>query len=212
MIVDDHYMIAKLLKMILVAISDISIVGIAKNAEELDQYLGKTDIDVLLLDIDMPQINGLEVLKKIKNDYPMMKVIMLTNHIETLVIKKSISLKADGYITKFSDSDEIFDAIRKVYSGESYLCKTTIKRLMNSIRESEEIGKYNFNRLSKRELEILSFLMENKTSKEIAEKLFLSVRTIETHRKNILEKTGAKSSIELLKIVYESDLLELIKV
>lgn len=212
LIVDDHYMIAKLLKMMLVTVDDMAIVGIAKNSNELDQYLGKKEIDIILLDIDMPQINGLQILKKVKQKYPSINVIMLTNHIEVLVIKKAINLGANGYISKFSDSDEILDAIRKVNLGETHICKTCLNKLVDNIRESPKSEKYYLDKLSKREWDVLILMTENLTSKEIAEKLFISLRTVETHRKNILKKTEAKNSLSLIKTVLASDLIDLIKV
>lgn len=211
LIVDDHYMVAKLLKSVLIAFDDIHIVGIAKNSEEIDKYLGIREIDIILLDIDMPQQNGLEILKRIKSDYDSIKVIMLTNHAETLVIKKSISLGANGYLSKFSDSNEIIDAIRSVYAGVTYLCKTSMKKLLTHIKQTDNIDNYKLELLSKRESDVLTLLIENKTSKEISDQLYISVRTVETHRKNILEKTRAKSTRDLVRIVLESDLIELIK-
>lgn len=215
LIADDHYLIAKLIKMMLITAQENYIVELAKSSTEVFDYLKKHKTDLILLDIDMPEIDGLQVLKKAKIEYPETKILMISNHTEAWIIKRALKLGADGYISKYADSDEILTAIKSILKNENYLCKNTIKSLyLSSNTDKKEVVnthiKNALGNLSKRELEVLKLVVEEYSTKEISELLFISTRTVETHRKNILTKLGVKNTLSLIKLFMETNMTETI--
>jgi DNA-binding NarL/FixJ family response regulator len=215
LIADDHYLIAKLIKMMLITAQENYIVELAKSSTEVFDYLKKHKTDLILLDIDMPEIDGLQVLKKAKIEYPETKILMISNHTEAWIIKRALKLGADGYISKYADSDEILNAIKSILKNENYLCKNTIKSLyLSSNTDKKEVVnthiKNALGNLSKRELEVLKLVVEEYSTKEISELLFISTRTVETHRKNILTKLGVKNTLSLIKLFMETNMTETI--
>ena len=215
LIADDHYLIAKLIKMMLITAQENYIVELAKSSTEVFDYLKKHKTDLILLDIDMPEIDGLQVLKKAKIEYPETKILMISNHTEAWIIKRALKLGADGYISKYADSDEILTAIKSILKNENYLCKNTIKSLyLYSNTDKKEVVnthiKNALGNLSKRELEVLKLVVEEYSTKEISELLFISTRTVETHRKNILTKLGVKNTLSLIKLFMETNMTETI--
>ncbi len=210
LIADDHYLVAKLIKMMLKAANGFNVIGIARDSNEILNIFEGRQVDLILLDIDMPEINGLKVLETIKKNYRDTKAIMLSNHSESWIIKKAMDLGANGYITKLADTDEVLEAINKVRHGESYFCRNSMQSLLANYSGKEEQKDIvsEIKPLSKRERQVLKLIAEEYTNKEIAELLCISIRTVETHRKNILRKTGAKNTLGLIKLTMESNLLE----
>jgi len=213
LIADDHYLIAKLIKMMLLTADESYKVELAKSSSEVFSHIEKHKTDLILLDIDMPEIDGLQVLKKIKADKMEIKILMISNHTEAWVIKRALKLGADGYISKYADSDEILTAMRSVLNNENYLCKNTIKSLYlsSNVDKKDVVNnhiKSAIGNLSRRELEVLKLVIEEYSTKEISELLFISSRTVETHRKNILTKLGVKNSLSLIKLFMETNMVE----
>ncbi len=214
LIADDHYLIAKLIKMMLTTANENYEVELAKSSTEVFNCLAKHSPDLILLDIDMPEIDGLQILKKVKSGHSEIKILMISNHTEAWIIKRSLKLGADGYISKYADSDEILAAIKSVLNHENYLCKNTIKSLyLSSNTDKKELVsthlKNAIGNLSKRELEVLKLVVEEYSTKDIADLLFISTRTVETHRKNILAKLGVKSTLSLIKIFMETNMTDI---
>jgi DNA-binding NarL/FixJ family response regulator len=217
LIADDHYLIAKLIKMMLIGYNDKFKVNIVGSSNEVFEYIIANNLDILLLDIDMPDIDGIQVLKKIKISNPEVKILMVSNHTETWVIKRALKFGANGYVSKFADSEEIIKGINAILSNEIFLCKTALKCLYCNENNSNnhqdlEHTKNKIGCLSKREFEILKLVVEEYSSKEISELLFISSRTVETHRKNILNKLGVKNSLGLIRLFVESNLFDSIEV
>jgi DNA-binding NarL/FixJ family response regulator len=232
LIADDHYLVAKLLMNNLAQETNMKVVGLARDGQETVDMLKEFDVDVLLLDIDMPIIDGMQILRDIRANNDVMKVIMLTNHSEGWIVKKAMQIGANGYLTKFAEADEVRDAINTVLTGETYFCKLSFQNLMKKITQpsakfdkktsgvesdDEEFDNgivdrsqfhSNFQHLTIREKQVLKMIIEEQTSREISEKLYISSRTVETHRKNILKKLGVKNTVSLIKVVLESDLIE----
>jgi DNA-binding NarL/FixJ family response regulator len=224
LLVEDHQLVAKLLMAGLNTIEEFEIVSIATNGEEAIKCLRDNIVDVIVLDIDMPILDGIQTLKEIREKDKNVKIIMLSNHTEAWLIRKSIKKGANGYVTKFADIDELIVGIRKVLQGEKFLCSTSINHIglgtdLNDFLE----GKIEINRsgnldnstfgakyqaLTAREREILNLVIQENSTKDIAAILYISERTVETHRKNILKKFGLKNSTALVKEAVESGLFE----
>jgi len=219
LIADDHYLIAKLVRMMLLSADEKYKVSTVENGKDVFTFIKSSKIDILILDIDMPELDGISVLKTIKISNPEIKVLMVSNHTQTWIINRALKFGADGYISKYADSDEILKGIKSIMKNEIYLCHTTLNCLesivkgdhnnienIDYIQTQKKLGK-----LSKREIEILKLIVDESSSKEISELLTISIRTVETHRKNILKKLGVKNTLGLIRLFVESDLLKSIE-
>lgn len=189
MIADDHKMVREGLKSLIEFDENICVVEEADNGTECIDKLSNNNIDVLLLDINMPEISGMEVLDILvkKKIYP--KILMLTVHSEIEYLIKSIDMGADGYLLKDSDSHELIRAIHCVYQGEKFIQPSLIP-LLNSRLISLDMDKEKINALSSRELEVLRLVSVGFLNKDIASKLYISERTVKNHLFNIFKKIG----------------------
>ena len=185
-IVDDHPLIKEGLKQILSFYPDIEIVSEGSNGSEAISIVSETSCDILLLDINMPVMSGLDALKIIRQTNPYLKVLLLTVENDFGTLREAIDLKVNGYILKESAGSTLTDAIRHVYSGGNYIDQTLTKHVFNIINEpsvaKESTSKPEmpdpFSLLTEREKEILSYISKGCSNKEIASKLFLSEKTI----------------------------------
>lgn len=186
-IVDDHVMVREGLIQLLELDKDIKVVGQAGDGAHCLELLRNTEIDVMLLDINMPIMNGLEVLKIMRERRDDTKVIVLTIHNEIEYLVKAVDLGINGYMLKDSDSDELKKAIFSVHNGEVYI-QPKLSPLLNSrlINRNEDEKKIDC--LTKREYEVLKLLAEGMFNKEIAAKLNISERTVKNHVSNIFKK------------------------
>lgn len=186
-IVDDHKMIREGLKQLLELEDNISVVGMASDGEECLSLLKKEKADLLLLDINMPNKNGLDILKEIKDTKIDIKVIILTVHNEVDYLLRAIEMGADGYVLKDVGSAELVHAIETVMSGESYIQPDMIP-MLNSKMVVRNSDKEKIKNLTKRELEVLILVSEGMFNKEIANKLNISERTVKNHISSIFKK------------------------
>ncbi len=205
-ITDDHEMVLKGIETMLGNTPEINVVGTYKNAAETIENITKDQPDVLLLDINLPDINGIDLCKQLLKKHPELKIIALTNFDETSFVKRILNNGAHGYLLKNTDKLELLEALKTVLSGEQYLQKDIQKKLLN-----QAIGKTSSNslliKLTRREKEVLQAISEELTTQEISEKLFISPKTVETHRMNLMSKLGAKNSVGIIKIAIEKQLL-----
>ncbi len=232
MIAEDQNLLAKLMMVNLSDEHGFNIVAIARDGKETLELLEKFETDVLLLDINMPAIDGIQVLKTIRQTHSELKVIMLSSMYEGWMIKNAIANGANGYVSKDANYDEVKKAILTVMHGETYFCKHSFQNFISSVAHDEpaprkkyplkaatqvhfagegnegERFKVNYQALTDREKEILRLIVDEKTSKEISESLFISTRTVETHRKNILQKMGVKNSMKLIRLALETNFSE----
>lgn len=204
-IVDDHHLFTEGLLAILKRNSFIEVLKTCEDGKILIEYLENNTIlpDIILLDIAMPQMNGFEVLKYLNKNYKSIKCIVLSMHNDSNYIAKCTELGAWGYLLKNTDTDELINAIDIVHSGEKYFNQDTSKKMIEGIGE---MNKYQ--KLTKKEIEIYELISKGLTTKEIANNLFISVRTVETHRANILKKLEVRSTIEMFQ---KSNIIELLK-
>lgn len=204
-VTDDHNMVLRGIEKMLKNSQDIVIVGTFSNAESTLKELASVNPDVLLLDINLPDGNGIDLCKTILKDLPKLHILALTNFNETAFVKNIIRNGAKGYLLKNTDKIELELAIKKVYQGEQYLQKSIQKKILD-----ESIGNSTTNtfipKLTRREQEVLDLIISEHTTKEIAEKLFVSSKTVETHRSHLIQKLGARNTAGLVRIAIEKGL------
>jgi len=206
LIVDDHKMVIEGMKLLLQNQSEIEVVGTALNGFEGIEKMQEVNPDVVLLDINMPEMNGIETCKKMLKITPEVKIIAISMHKESSLIKLMLASGAKGYVLKNAGQDEVIDAIKEVYKGKVFLDDTVNEIIVGSIAKSNTKQSSPFPSLSRREKEILGLIIDEFTTQEIAEKLFISFGTVETHRRNMLIKTGARNTAGLVRIALEYEL------
>lgn len=210
MIIDDHRLIIDGMKALLSNMEGVELITGATSGYEALRLLDTTDVDVVLADINMPGMNGIEVTRRIKTDHPGVAVLALTMHDDPSLINRMIEAGASGYILKSTGIDELMEAIETVAAGGKFLSRDVQKIIMQRIYNANDAItgiQPNVIRLTSRESEILQLIAREFSNGQIAEKLFISERTVETHRKNIFIKTGTKTVVGLIKYAIENDLL-----
>lgn len=187
LIADDHFLVLDGLETLLSTLDFVNLIKPAIDHHEVIAALNEHSFDVILLDIHFGKTDGRELIKEIKEIQPTIKVIALTSHSDATTIKSSVSAGFDGYLLKIDGRDEIEKALKAVMSDEKYFSPKTQQVFFETQTSNQKVE------LTERELEILQLIVEEKTTKEIAEQLFLSEKTIETHRGNIMLKLEARN-------------------
>ena len=206
-IVDDHKMVIDGMKLLLKDEATIKVVGTALNGEEGLVEIPKQPVDVVLLDINMPGMNGIETCKELLKLNPDLKIVAISMHKESSLIKLMLNNGAKGYVLKNAGQDEVIDAIKTVNEGKKYLDDTVNEIVLNSVlKNGSEKVTSPFPTLSRREKDVLKLILDECTTQEIADKLFISFGTVETHRRNMLIKTGARNTAGLVRTAIEYDL------
>ncbi|RJR17954.1 MAG: DNA-binding response regulator [Nitrospiraceae bacterium] len=205
LVADDHKMFRKGLKKVLEYAQDMVVADEAGNGHEVLEKVSNKEYDILLLDIAMPGMNGLETLKLLKSQKPKLRVIVVSMYPEKQYAVRTIKAGASGYLTKESDSEELIKAIKKVSGGGRYISSSIAESLLFDLGpESERPPHEN---LSDREYQILCLISRGKTVSEIAENLTLSVKTVSTYRCRILDKMRMKSNAELTNYAVKYQLI-----
>ena len=199
---DDHRMILGGLIKILHSEDDMDVVGTAGSVQETMDKLTQLKVDLLVTDYNLPDGDGLGLVQRVKSKYPDLKVIVLSMHDEAHLVKEILEEGIDGYILKKDSHDELINAVRAIHNDKIYLSNEINKMLVKGLHEGEEARL-----LTAREREILKLIAKEYTNKDIAEELFISERTVETHRKNIFRKTGTNNLVGLIKFAYANNLI-----
>lgn len=210
-IADDHQMLLDGMKALLRDVEDIIVVGEASNGSDVLQYLEQHPVDVILMDISMPVMNGIETTSHIVHKYPNVRVIALTMHGERSFISRVLKAGAAGYVLKNTGKQDLLQAIRKVASGGTYISHEVASVMMEQFMP--QAARRNgtgtaASELTKREEEILRLIAQEMTNNEIADRLFISMHTVETHRKNLIRKIGVKNTAGLVKYALQQGLAE----
>ncbi len=201
LLVDDHAIVLDGLKSLLSKIENIEIAGVANNGDEGLEQLKKTKADLVITDLNMPGMDGLEFIKTIRNDFPPTKIIVLSLHDEPHFIRNIMKMRVQGYILKNDASSELVEAVERVLDGKTFFSSKINQVLMEQIDEPDKL-------LTDRELQIVKLIVQEFSNKQIAGQLFISERTVETHRKNIFRKTETNNIIGLIKFAYNNKLID----
>lgn len=211
LIVDDHQLIIDGLRVLLNEQEQICIEAGFSSGREAMHWLGEHSVDVVLVDINMPVMNGIEFTRQVRLLYPDMAVLALTMHNDGTLISRMIEAGASGYIMKSSGIDELIEAIHAVAGGEKFLSREAQSVIMQRIYSAHDViasVSPDAVMLTPRETEILKLIAHEYSNEQIAGKLFISERTVETHRKNIFIKTGTKTIVGLIKYAMENQLID----
>lgn len=201
LIADDHTMFINGLKMLLSVSDRYEVVGVAHNGEEVLEVLKNEAVDVILMDINMPVLNGYQTTFRLKQEFSDIKIIILSMLADEQSVNKLLDAGADGYLFKNADEEELFEALESVTHGLTYITKEVRDKVQNRRKGIFSLKEV---RLSSREMDIARLILSGCTNTEISEKLFISIRTAETHRKNILAKLNLKNTASLVKYLIEN--------
>jgi len=210
-IVDDHKMFRDGLNMLLSDIPNIDVVGQASNGQEFLDYIEKEKVDIALMDINMPLVDGIEATRRAIEKYPDMMIIALSMFGDEEYYYKMIDAGVKGFVLKESDSEELEKAIEAVIEGGTYFSQELLRSIIANFgfhKETKLKQESNQVKLSTREIEILRHICNGLSNAEIAELLFISQRTVERHRANLLTKTNTKNSISLVMFAIKNNLIE----
>lgn len=212
LLAEDHTIVRKGIRSLLDSEPDIEVVGEAEDGREAVEKAERLSPDVVLMDISMPSLNGLEATRQILRRSPEVKVLILTMHTNEEYIFQFLRAGAAGYLIKQTAPIELVSAIQAVYRGDSFLSPAISKTLIEEyVRQSEALGHYedSYDKLTEREREVLQLLAEGFSNREIAEKLHISIKTAGVHRTNLMEKLDIHSLTELTKYALRKGIISL---
>ena len=209
LIADDHKMFREGLAELLNKEHNMEVVGDVGTGKEIRELLGQQKVDIILMDIDMGETNGINMTAEIKKEYPDIKILALSMHGDKNYIIKMLEAGANGYILKNAGKEEMINAIHTAANGNTYFSSQVSAKLLDHI--SNPVAKKKKTEdtpLTDREIEVLVLISEEYSNPEIAEKLFISVRTVDTHRRNLLDKLGVKNTAGLVKYAIQKGFLD----
>lgn len=213
LIVDDHKIIINGIRAMLENLPHIQIIGEAYNGREAVEFVNNHSIDLVIMDIKMPEVNGIEATKAILSEHPDIKVLALSMFDDNLYISNMLQAGASGYILKNTDKQELITAIQKVAEGETYFSRKVTSVVMQTFI-SKNVASAQLNteikpeELTYREIEILKLIAQQMTNQEIADKLQISPRTVHSHRRSLMQKMGVKNTAGLVKYAVQNNLIE----
>lgn len=209
LIVDDHPLFRKGIKSVLTEDPDVKVIGEAGNSEEAMKLIEKETVDIVILDLQMPGMSGIELSKMIKSRYKNISIILLTMHKDERIFNNSLEYGLEAYILKENAVEEVLKAVHVVADGNFYLSPSMSEYMIRKSMKQKKLTDENpgIKNLSEKEKEILNMISQNKTTKEIAEALFVSYKTIENHRANICKKLNISGCNALLKFIIENKTL-----
>jgi len=199
-IVDDHTIFREGMKLLLSTIPDVDFLGEAADGIEFMNIIDKTMPDVVLMDINMPKLDGIDATKLALEKYPDLKILILTMFGDEVYLEKAMEAGVKGFLKKNADMDEMEKAIRTVYKGSSYYAGDIVQLLANLYQNKNKNKQTDINsiQLSAREIEVLKGICNGKSNHEIGDELFISHRTVDGHRANLLAKAGCKNAASLV--------------
>lgn len=207
-IADDHAIVREGLRRLLESEGDIEVLAEAGDGREVLEAVAKHQPEVVILDITMPKLGGLETLERLRAQHPSVKVILLSVHGDPPFIQAAVSLGADGYVLKSGRVAEVLSAVRAVVKGGSYFSPPVAKEIVQQLRTPGRNAAEPFSVLSSREREVLQLIAEGLSAKEIAADLGISTKTVEAHRTSVMRKLGARKATELVRYALRHGLIE----
>ncbi len=206
LLTDDHVLVRSGIRRLLEDSNQVTIVGEANCGEDSVKLAQELTPDVILMDVNMPGIGGVEACRRILQRNPAQKIIVLTIHNEQTFPKRMLEIGAKGYLTKECGVDEMLTAIKQVYNGGAYIAPSIAQQLALSLLPGNEHNPID--KLSRREFQVMLMISHGLTNAEISDKLCLSPKTISTYRLRLLEKLGAQNEVDLIKIAVEQGIVE----
>jgi DNA-binding NarL/FixJ family response regulator len=213
LLVDDHKIIRDGLKALLYGEADLKIIGECSDGDQVMDFVGSNEVDIILMDINMPVLHGIEATKLVCDAYPQVRVIALTMHNEDGYISKVLKAGASGYVLKNTGREGLINAIFKVHTQGNFFTEEVASIMMHKYMKKNMQGKptnilVSVRDLTNREIEILRMIAGELTNNEIAKELFISPRTVDTHRRNLLQKLAVKNTAGLVKFAIQNGLSE----
>ena len=207
LIADDHQMFIDGLRSLLEGAQDICVAGEARDGREVMERCDQQHFDIVIMDINMPHMDGIQATREVLKKHPSVKVLGLSMYNDREYISDILKAGAMGYILKNTGKENLLTAIHTLHSGENYLGEEVSKTLLNSFMKHPQAAQLN-EKISGREKEVLECIATGQTTHEIAEQLFISKNTVETHRKNLLYKLKARNTAELVNNAYKQRLIQ----
>ncbi|UXX79600.1 response regulator transcription factor [Reichenbachiella carrageenanivorans] len=206
LIVDDHQMFIDGIQSLLIGQDKYKISHEANDGQTALDLLKTTEVDILISDLSMPGMSGAELVNTVKQKYPCIKVLVLSMHNNRETVGEILMSEAEGYILKNTGKKELLNALDRITEGSTFYSKEVMSIMKDKVQKQKKIEKET-QCLTERELEILQLIVQELSSEEIADQLFISRRTVDTHRKNILKKTQAKTIVGLIKFAFRNELV-----
>ena len=211
LIADDHTMFVDGIQSILNNVQDIKVVGRCFDGPSVIEFVKKNEVEIILLDVNLPGMSGIEVCKALQVSHPKIKILAISMFNEESYVTEILNHGASGYVLKNTGREELLVAIRTIHRGKSYFSKdvtqTIMKGLMKHRKASNKSEKF-YPKISRREKEVLKLIAQEFTTQEIANQLFISLKTVESHRSSLLSKMNARNSAGLVRIAMENNLLD----
>jgi DNA-binding NarL/FixJ family response regulator len=208
LIADDHSIVRSGLKKVLDPKPDMEVVAEAEDGHEAVEKALKEDVHLAILDVSMPRKTGIQAAAELHKRKPELRVLMLSMHDSEQFLFEALKAGASGYVLKSGADTDIVDAVRAAMRGDSYLYPSAVTAIVRDYVERGGRGEEQFDVLTPRELEVLKLIAEAHTSKEIANELFISIKTVERHRQNILDKLGMRDRVELTRYAIRRGLIQ----
>jgi len=208
LIADDHAIVRSGLKKVLDAKADLEVVAEAEDGADAVEKALKEDVHVAVLDVSMPRMTGIQAAAELHKRKPELRIVMLSMHDSEQFLFEVLKAGASGYVLKSGADTDIVDAVRAAMRGDSFLYPSAVTTLVRDYVEHGGRGEAQFDVLTPRELEVLKLIAEAHTSKEIANLLFISIKTVERHRQNILDKLGMRDRVELTRYAIRRGLIQ----
>ena len=212
-LVDDHQLVRDGIKALLISAEDLTILGEASSGRECFEKIALEPPDILILDISLPDTNGIEITKRISAEYPDTRVLILSMYTDEDFIFNSVKAGARGYLPKNTSREELLSAIHAIYDGEEFfsdsISRIMLKSYVRKAKEDDLASQGGPIPLTTREIEILKLFAEGFINKEISDQLDISIRTVETHKNHIMKKLELKSTVELIKYAIRNKIVEI---
>lgn len=199
LLADDHQIMLDGLKAILIKDRSICVVGTANNGLEVLEFLKKETVDVVLLDLQMPAMDGLETTMHVKKSYPDIRIIMLTTNDEGSIITSLFKVGANGYLLKNTSKEYLIQGIKDAFAGKKVLSSHLTEKMIESLTEEPRKKEGWIPMITKREIEVIKLIAQEHTTQEIADLLFVSTNTVATHKRNLFVKMDVKNSVGMIK-------------
>ena len=210
LIVEDHEVVIKGIKTLLEPYDELEIVGYALDSEEAMQKVEEFRPDIIIMDINLPEVSGIETTEKITSQYPLSRVIYYTSHVDEELITQGFEAGAFGYVPKNFKPQELIEAIHMVHDGQKFMKGVVSEKFIASYLKSEKDKKMKQDiPLSEREMEVLKHMSEGLSNKQIADQLFISIRTVETHKHNLMKKLNIYSTAELVIYAIQNNIIKI---